>query len=407
MLLATLLLNFAAQPAQENGTDVITLTSGKKITGVLLVVNDEEVVLGNGSKRKSYPRKKVAEVSGPRADYSEYIEKLNALFADGLSAQAATDLAAWAADHGFTRDVQLLNLAALSVDADFEAAHLALGHKLISGKWKAKNNRGTRVSWSKVIEQHSEFSKGWEVTTSHFEIVAGCNLQQVVLAGVELEQLYATFYQQFQMAGGFFELQQPIKVHIYQSHKAFPSISNNGDAYWDNAPRILVSYINNAGEPSRLLHEACHAIMEMSARELGRKQANFPGWLLEGIATWMEHVFTGEAGAPNFDPQRCDVEKFKLHHNANKPDSLTRVLNYGLGDFLSSTGQHRRYAQSYSLVHFFMTSDFEDVHQQFMGFLSSAWDGKGSTSHFKKSFGKKLDKLEEAWIEFVEKIATQ
>jgi len=414
MLLTSLLLGAAtfavsAPPPspfpQETASDEITLTSGKKIKGIILSISDDEVVIGNGSKRKSYSRDKVADITGPRAAFPKYIQKLNNLFTAGITAKEANQLASWCSENGLHRDVDFLHYAALVAEPDNEVAHQSLGHTQAKSGWQARTRQGARISWDRWVKRREDFSDGWEIATSHFDITAGGTMAATVVAAAELEQLYATFYEQFQAAAGFYELQEPIKVNIYPDRKAYPPLSNNADAYWDNDSRILVTYFDEAGSASRLLHEACHALMDMSARELGRKQASFPGWLMEGLACWMETTLSGRAGALMFDPAKLNLDYFKAHHGARKRDGLTRVLNYGSGDFLSSTGQNRRYAQSYTLVHFLQESGDDELRQQFMGFLHSAWSGKGSTSHFKKYFGKKTDQLEKRWTTLVKEIA--
>jgi hypothetical protein len=386
--------------------DIVELTSGKKLEGIILRKTDEEVVLAQGSRHKTIAQSKISNLSGPRPDYPEYIRRLKELATSTPTAPMANELADWCIEHGYPQDAKMLRYFALVVDPANEKAHTALGHKKYGDDWKAKLKSGTRVRWETIQERRFDFSDSWEIQTSHFEVKAAGPLDDVIFSCMELEQFYSLYYAQFQEKIGFYELQNRIQIYIYPDLESFPPQSGIEAAYFDSSEKILRSFFTSAG-PDNLLHEATHALLFSTGRELERRDPEFPGWLDEGLACYFEAGIIKTPGSISFDNTLIEMPRFRVHRDAGKKmDGLTRVLNYQKGDFWASTGRVRRYAQSYTLVRFLLHSGNDELRESFFRFLSSAYRSKGSTTYFKKTFGKKTYKnLEELWTDWVLKVA--
>ena len=386
--------------------DRVILKSGKVMSGVVLLVNDEEVILAQGSRKREIPRDKVDSIEGPRLDYPDYVRRLHNLFAAGCLAKEAIQMADWCNNHGFLRDADFFLWAALATDPDNEEAHLRLGHKKKKNQWSVKVGNGGITNWDKLLQRRMEFKNAWLMKTAHFEIHVAGPLKLAVNSVAELEQTYAAFFDAFQQSASLLELQEPIVVHIYPDEDSFPSTSSLLDAFWDSKGYILKSYFR-AGGASRMFRTVAHALTDSTAREISRSTPAFPGWLAEGMAHWLECALTGgnaKPGALDYDPSRLDKAAILAHQDLPKIDSLMRVLNYSLTDFGSSTGQKRAFAQSYTLFTYLYNNDDEAVRVRFSKYLMDAWRSKGSTSSFKKTVAqKKMDQLEKEWRAWVEK----
>jgi hypothetical protein len=386
--------------------DTLHLTNGKTVSGTLLKVTVDEVVVAQGSRTKSYAADKVQSIEGPRVLYPEYVQRLREHFADpDATADQAVALATWCGENGLNRDTDWLYLRALSLDPTHEAAHLALGHDARGDGWSMKVGNGGRTTWEKRLERGRDMKDAWEIDSFHWKVEAAGELGDIVASVAELEQVYLAWFEVFQGPLGFHEIQEPIPAFLHPSHSEFPSQSNNLDAYFHRETRSLNSYFSD-GRASRLQHEAVHAVAYYTVREWEKKEPKFPGWLEEGLATYLDASLYGPAGALQLDLGRVDEASFRDHHEAEKKDSLTRVLNYQSSDFGASTGQATKYAESYTLVHYLLHGKGGEYVEGFHQVILLAFRGQGSMSHFKKALGlRKLDGLEEEWEDYVAQLA--
>ncbi len=404
MLAALLLLTaaFGGDPPP----DTLHLARGKKVTGVILRVDADEVTIAQGSRTKTYPVSKIQAMEGPRVIYPDYVQKLREHFGDPeASADDAVALAEWCQENGLARDTDFLYLRALCLEADHEPAREALGHSRRGDGWVVKIGNGGKTTWEKLLKRRTDMKDAWELTSFHFEVQAAGALPEILESMAEMEQVYAAYFELFQGEVGFHEVQAAIPVFLYPGRDGFPSQSNFLDAYFDRSARSLRSYFSE-GVASRLQHETVHAVMYYTAREWEKKEPNLPGWLEEGLATYIDASLDGPPGSLTLEPGMLDEQSFRDHVQAKKKDDLTRVLNYQASDFGASTGQVRRYAESYTLTHFLLHADDGKKAEILSRFLALAYHGQGSMSHFKKAAGlRKLDPLEEEWEAYVEELA--
>ena len=384
--------------------DKIQFKDGGSVEGVILRVEEDELFVAHGTRIRSYPLDDVDLLEGPRVAFPEYVERLRKTFEEP-SAAACLELAEWCRQQGLLRDVDLQYWHTLTLDPENETAHTALGHFRRRGRWMVKVGNGGVIKWSDLAERRADFHDPWELTSAHFEVQAAGRLDEVVAACADLEQHYLAFFKTLQEPAGFYEVQAPIKVRLYPDRDSFPSQSSLLDAYFDRANRALYSYFID-GEGSRLTHEATHALLYYTARELGRKEPKLPGWIDEGLACYFEAALTGAPGARRFEPGRRDTERIEAHAHAEDPDGIVRVLNYDAGDFGASTGQARKYGQAYTLTYFLLHSSDPDRKEGFLRYIASVYQSQGSMSHFKNAMGvRDLDDLEEAWQDFVQRLA--
>ncbi|MDP6851030.1 MAG: hypothetical protein QF524_08840, partial [Planctomycetota bacterium] len=309
-MLTSLCLAFFAIGGDDPILDIVELGNGKKLEGIILQVTDDEIILAQGSRNKSIPREKVSNLSGPRQEYPNYILKLQGLLSSSPSAPEVLDLADWCMEHGLPWDANALQHFALVIDPGNEKAHLALGHKKFKDSWKAKLKSGNRIRWESIQEKRLEFSNAWEFKTAHFEVRAAGPLKDTLLACFELEQFYSLFYSLFQKQVGFHELQNPIKVFIYPNLSEFPPQSGIEGAYFDPNNRVLHTFFDEAVAKS-LLHEATHALLFYSGRELERRDPEFPGWLDEGLACYLEAGLGNTPGLVEFDESIIAMHRFQ------------------------------------------------------------------------------------------------
>jgi hypothetical protein len=112
-------------------------------SNVMIVEEGEKIVyLDKALKRRSWPKAVVGRVERRRSDVHEYHDRLDA----AKDADAVMALADWAGETGFHKDVvRALHERALGLDANHEAANLALGRVRHEGEWMTPEEKQARV----------------------------------------------------------------------------------------------------------------------------------------------------------------------------------------------------------------------------------------------------------------------
>ena len=146
-----------------------------------------------------------------------------------------------------------------------------------------------------------------------------------------------------------------------------------------------------------IVHEATHAIFHATSVEKANGGGGFPGWLDEGLAEYMGTSLIVGTGSVSFEPGKPDPGYFQLHATAKKPYRMSRMLNMQTGDFVGGSKIGLKYAQSYSLVHFLLHGEKQAHREGFLKFIEGVYEGKSSSTHFKKCFDVKEKALEKAW----------
>ena len=82
---------------------------------------------------------------------------------------------------------------------------------------------------------------------------------------------------------------------------------------------------------------------------------------------------------------------------------MQRVLNYQKSDYFASTDQDLKYAQSYGLVYYLLHSGDDELRDGMNRFLSSVFERKGSSSHFKDAMSiRDWDDFEKGWVAYLQ-----
>ena len=387
----------------EMPEDVVTLAKGRPAKGILLRNDSSGIWLGQKSKVKHYEVSEVVELTGPRASYPEYIEKMRAEFNEQPDAERCVAMAEWCKERGLVRDANLYYWRALLDNPTDDAAHEGLGHKKSRGVYRIPVKGHGKMSVTELREHRaSEFDECWKLTTTHFDVEAAGDLPDVLAACADLEMVYLSFYQEFQETVGFWDLREPLRIRIYPTLDDMPPASGTVEAYFHTGTRTVYTYFRD-GVARELVHEGVHAILYGAVREFARNDPATPGWLGEGIAEYMEHHLIGNPGDRTLVTSPIHLPSLETHLDHERPDSMQRVLNYQKSDYFASTGQDLKYAQSYGLVYYLLHSGDEELRDGMNRFLASVFERKGSSSHFKDAMKiRKWDDFEEDWIAYLE-----
>jgi hypothetical protein len=407
-MLATLLtcacLVFAGG-GEDPPPDTIQLTKGKPIQGIVLRSDENGVWLAQKSRIKHFELTEVVSMSGPRVIYPEYLDKMRAEFREPPDAERSTAMGNWCRENGLLRDADIYFWRALLDDTNYGPAHEALGHRKNRGIYQIPVKGKGKMDFQELREYHgSHFQDGWQITTAHFDIQASCDLPDILNACADLEQMYQAYFQAFQSIVGFWEIRDPMRVQIYPTRDDMPPLSGTIGAYFKNDTRTLYCYFKD-GVAEGLMHESVHAITHGSIREFARNDPAVPGWFWEGTANYFAKGMSGNPGDRTFIPNRPHMEFFETQREHDNPDSIQRVMNYQSSDFMASTGQKLKYAESYTLMYYLLNSDDPEMLEKCHTFIASVYERKGSSTHFKKIMGiRKWDDFQDDWWDYIQKV---
>jgi hypothetical protein len=113
--------------------DSVFLTNGGEIRGEIVEQREDGIVIEVGPGRVTVPRKNVARVVSSTTDLGVYHARAAALSPRDVAGWV--NLAEWARAHDLGTQARDAFNRVLAVDPENAAAHLALGHVQIAGRW--------------------------------------------------------------------------------------------------------------------------------------------------------------------------------------------------------------------------------------------------------------------------------
>ncbi|TDJ67155.1 MAG: DUF1570 domain-containing protein [Planctomycetota bacterium] len=398
--LAPVLAALLAVPChQDPAPDRVELTNGRVLEGLVVFEDDETLVLRVKSRLKTVDQAKIESVTAVRRVLPEALELVSAAVEGDVMQQLL--VAEQLADElNLPRESRLMYWRALTLDPSNEAAHRALGHKLRRGKWLF-SIKGHWIGFAKLKQLRRDFSDAWELETTHFHVRSNLELREAIDVAFDLERAYVGFYSAFGAAFGLHELSEPIEAWVHADSKSYLYPSSARAGYFVPLDNRLNINASRQIDPRVLVHEAVHALVFNTAQRTKKRKGSIPAWLDEGLALYFGAGFTGGVGALRVNGSADDVRSYRLQANHDDPYRLNRVLNFGSSDFESPTRVGLKYSQSYSLVAFCLEGGGEQIREGFFAFVRGAYDGKGSSTHFKKALGVKQKELERLYTEFV------
>ena len=390
-LLATLALAFGGEPRPP---DRIELKDGGAVEGYVLLERKDEVLVLVKSRERTIPADEIASVRSAARTLAEILDRLDALGPD--DAAGRLELEATCRDRDLPGEAEVLALGALCVDPGHEAAHAFLGHAKRKAGWTVR--RGAKsVPFDKLLAARADLRDPWKLGTTHYALLTNLALRDAVAMALDLERFYRAFYRRLGEEVELREVFTPLGVGVYGDHRTFPEGLARRPAYFDPASgQVLVNAA--AVDPRRaLVHEATHQILHATAVATRRGLGEIPGWLDEGLAEYMAWSLAGGPGRVTFDLGAFADHHFEAHREAKKPYDLGRVLQFASGDFHGSSKTDLKYAEAYTLVHFLLHGEEGGYREEFFAFLRGAYEGRASSTDFKKAFEASEKELEEAW----------
>jgi hypothetical protein len=393
----SLLLCAAPAAGGERPLDQVELKDGTKLTGRVVLEDANRIVLRNGSRERILERAEVASSRTRLASWTEAMERWRTL--DKEDATKIADIATFAGRMGLAEEARVFALRSIASDPENRVARDILGHERKEKDWVLRED-GRRWNWAERVKRSAEFRDGWHLETTHWTLQTNLPLLEATNAILDLENVYSVYFEQFAPEVGAYHVDAPLLARIYADTKSYPELGGSR-GFYDREGRVLVVNAALGLDRGLLVHEAIHQLVDVTGVSGPDAKGEIPPWLDEGLGEYFRATTKGPPGRLAFDDNGIDTVSMRAQVHAVETYKLSRILVFDSGEYLATSRQDLKYAQSYTFVHFLMAADRGRYRAKFFDYLRGAWIGQASSTDLEKAMGVKVDVLEKAWTTWV------
>jgi hypothetical protein len=300
---------------------------------------------------------------------------------------------------GLAEEARVFALRSIAADPENTAAREILGHERKEKGWFAKEE-GRRWAWTERVKRSADYGQAWELETTHWMLRTNLPLLEATTAILDLECAYDAFMTVIAPEVGAYHLSEPLRAQIHADRESFPE-SGGTRGYYDRSAQVLFVDADGGLDRGLMVHEALHQVLAAASVLAPGARGAIAPWLEEGLAEYFRVTLKGPPGRLKYDEDAIDMVSIRAQVHAQRTYELNRVLSFDSGDFLSTSRQDLKYAQSYTLVHFLLHADKERWRGQFFDYLRGAWKGQGSSTDLEKALGAKSEAIQKAWTAWV------
>ncbi len=389
---------------QEAPPDSVQLMKSRRpLEGRIVSIDKDRIVLREKSRLRVIERSEVQEFTSINEELAAVMPELKevttAVQSEGLEALAKT-----CEERGLHGEARLVWWSLLRIEPENEAAHEALGNRQSKGNWQA---RLTNRWWTmdKVRTEEPKWRDGYELFTTHFDIRSNLPWFETVRAAVMAEEMYVCFYQSI---GDEFDMYWPsrrMRLDLHGDH----TYDGGADlrATVDLEARRVSFDFEEGFQPWLFSRHLSELLIGEAGWEQGEGRSNLPTWLVIGMEESLQAILglgDSNAGKIDFNPEREHTYNRSVHSAAKEPYGVSRVLNFGSGDFRKADNELQR-AQAYTLFAYCRKANQAAHLPGLMQYFGLAMEGRSSISDFRNSLGLKskrdLQEFEEAWHAWV------
>ncbi len=377
--------------------DKVVLNDGTRLEGRVVLEAPERIVLRVGTRDRVVERKDVRTAETRLSAWHEALERWRTLEKDDPVKIA--DLGVFSRRMGLAEEARVFALRSIASDPDNAVAREILGHERKEKGWFVKE-QGRRWAWPERVKRSADYGEAWEIETTHWKLRTNLPLIEATNAILDLECVYDAFMTVIAPEVGAFHLSEPLLAQIHADRGSFPEVGGSR-GYYDRDARVL--FVNAEGGLDRglMVHEALHQVLAAASVHAPGARGEIAPWLEEGLAEYFRVVLKGPPGRLKYDEDAIDMVSIRAQVHAQRTYELNRVLTFDSSDFLSTSRQDLKYAQSYTLVHFLWRADDGRWREKFFDYLRGAWQGQGSSTDLEKALGAKSETIQKAWVAWV------
>ncbi len=379
--------------------DQVVLADGTRLEGRVVFEDASKIVLRIGSRDRVLERPEIQSAETRLSAWREAMDRWRHL--EKEDATKIADIATFATRVGLREEARVFALRAVAVDPENRLAREILGHerKEKDKDWSLRED-GRRWTWTERVKRSRDFRDAWQLETTHWSMRSNLPLLDATNAILDLENVYATFFDVVAPVVGAYHVDAPLAAQVHADSGSYPEVGG-GRGFYDRVGRVLTVNADGGLDRGLLVHEATHQLLAATAVLVRGGKGEISPWLDEGLAEYFRATIVGPAGRMSYDENAIDARSMRAQEHATDTYKLSRILTFDAGEYLSTSRQDLKYAQSYNFVHFLMAADNRRYQPRFFDFLRSAWDGHGSSTDLESALGAKIDAIEKAWIVWV------
>lgn len=392
-------LALALAPGGERPLDRVILADGTRLEGRIVLEDAQRIVLRIGTRDRILLRAEVQSAESRQTSWREAMDRWRRLEVE--DATKIADIATFARRMGLDEESRVFALRALAVDPENRVARDLLGHerKEKDKDWTWRED-GRRWTWTERAKRGADWRDAWKLETTHWSVRANLSLLDATNAILDLENAYAIFFELIAPEVEAYHVDAPLQAQIHADAGSYPELGGSR-GFYDRAGHVLI--VNAAAGLDRglLVHESVHQLLASTAVRSRGGRGEIAPWLDEGLAEYFRATTGGPAGRLVHDPRAIDARSMRTQAHAGEVYRLSRLMTFDAGDYLSSSRQDLKYAQSYTFVHFLLDADGGRYRAGFFDFLRKAWKGQGSSTDLESALGAKVDAVDKAWNAWV------
>lgn len=400
-----------ALPAQDDLRDRVTLQNGKTVTGrVLVPAAPEELLVMQGGRRVRVPREDVAELDLVGDAVREFCRRR---IAHKASARAQWFLVEWAESRELPGLARAQAMLLALDDDDHTEAHEFLGHRESAKGWLWPFER----RWLTRVElEDAAAKKGFEIAGERFVVRCDGRIREGVAALLDLERLGVEFYHRFGEPLQLAECLEPAVVETSRTASSFQKWGFRPVPYYEPPPHGDVARTFYSGvaptRPEKLFFVGTEALLYRSL--IGEVDPRSDrdrvcAWLEVGLGMYMENAMQGPAAfaAPG-NNRATDLQALQALGRSFRMSSLLHLPMYGGFYLMDDTPTAIHWSASAMLVTWLLEKDNKPpTRDRFLDYVrQSLGERKGdSSSLFDRAMGRRIEEMEQPWMEWLEKEA--
>lgn len=397
MLSAVLVSMLALPGIGARPLDHVVLADGTRLEGRVVLEDAQQVVLRIGTRDRVLER---AEVQSTETRFAAWREAMDRwLRLDKEDATKIADIGTFAQRMGLAEEAEVFALRAVAADPECRVARDILGHERKEKDWTLRDD-SRRWKWAERVKRSQDFKSGWRLETTHWVVRTNLPLLDATNAILDLENVYSVFFAVIAPEVGAYHVVEPMQAQIHADASSYPELGGSR-GFYNREGNVLIVNAAEGLDRGLLVHEAIHQILAETAVRARGGRGEIAPWLDEGLAEYFRATTGGQAGRLTWDEKAIDARSMRSQAHATETYRLSRILTFDPGDYLSTSRQDLKYAQSYTFVHFLMDADARRYRGGFFDFLRGAWKGQGSSTDLEAALGAKMDAVDKAWNAWV------
>lgn len=320
------------------------------------------------------------------------------------------------------------NLASDAVDADDPAlAYQLLNESAFFGNDNAATIVGldskpplVKLATTKHPRLNWNRRDYYRVQTAHFQIVTRDKEAGVEIAQ-RLEELYLVWSQLFfdcwsdksRLASAISQnkpltprAKKPLRVVLFSNRDEYIEFLRAKQArieitagFYDFDSRTSYFFAGPDSAPSTQLHEVTHQLFQEVSNTANRLTMNKNFWAIEGVAMYMESLFTRGPVAivGGFHAHRLQFARYRrLQEEFYVP--LEELVSIGRDALQRDERIRRIYSQSAGLSHFLMDGQAGKYRRDFVAYLKSIYEGRDRASTLSALTSSSLEELDAQYL---------